>query len=116
MICEDGYFDGNVASERYSDVTGYIILNEGYVFENGYVEKKYDGENIHFTAQGQMRDDRAGLMREPDRTCLANTADSSLFLGMGDLGWIKSVLKNTCAKKRRFFIVHDECHRMPPAG
>ena len=66
---------GNVASERYSDVTGYIILNEGYVFENGYVEK-YDGGNIHFTAQGQMRDDRAGLMREPDRACLANNADS----------------------------------------
>ena len=75
MICEDGYFAGNVASERYSDVTGYIILNEGYVFENGYVEK-YDEGNIHFTAQGQMRDDRAGLMREPDRACLANNADS----------------------------------------
>ena len=40
MICEDGYFAGNVASERYSDVTGYIILNEGYVFENGYVEQR----------------------------------------------------------------------------
>ena len=74
MICEDGYFAGNVASERYSDVTGYIILNEGYVFENGYVEK-YDGGNIHFTAQGQMRDDRAGLMQEPERACLANNAD-----------------------------------------
>ena len=33
MICEDGSFADNVASERYSDVTGYIILNEGYVLE-----------------------------------------------------------------------------------
>ena len=39
MICEDGYFAGNVASERYSDVTGYIILNEEYVFGDGYIEK-----------------------------------------------------------------------------
>jgi len=74
MIFEDGYFAGNVASERYSDVTGYIILNEGYVFESGYVEK-YDGENIDFTTQGQMRGNLARLLREPDRACLANNAD-----------------------------------------
>ena len=39
MIGEYGYFAGNVASERHSDVTGYIILKEGYVFGYGYVEK-----------------------------------------------------------------------------
>ena len=84
-----------MASERYSDVTGYIILNEGYVFENGYVEK-YDGENIlllHFTAQGQIiRNDCAGLMREPDRTCLANNAD--FYRGSLNLPWGRSTLGN----------------------